>query len=335
MATEKSGKAAGGAARAKALTEEKRREIAMRGVAARRERASLVPITHTGTIKLADFELPCYVTASGERLLSQRALQDALRLVDEEAPPSGQQPGSRVDRFLTSKWAKPLIYKDKSPDRFEPVRCVYEGKKISGYRAEVLADICDAMMEAQAQGLLTTERRKTIAAQCMLLMRGFMRVGIVALVDEATGYQKDREKDALAKILEAFVAKELQPYLKTFPADYYEHLFRLYKLPFPPVGNKSFRPAFFGHITNDVVYSRLAPELLPELKKAASKAERKSKLFQWLSSDIGHPKLREHLASIVSILKLSKTPAEFKANVNMVHPRYGETTSFDFDGPAS
>jgi P63C domain len=160
-------------------------------------------------------------------------------------------------------------------------------------------------------------------------------VGIIALVDEATGYQRDRAKDALAKILEAFVAKELQPYLKTFPSDYYEQIFRLYNLPYPPVGNKSWRPAFIGRLTNEVVYSRLAPDLLPELKKAASKAERKAKLHQWLTQDLGHPKLREHLASVVAILKLSKTPAQFKANVNMVHPRHGDTIQLNFDDPSA
>jgi P63C domain len=84
-----------------------------------------------------------------------------------------------------------------------------------------------------------------------------------------------------------------------------------------------------------VVYNRLAPELLPELKKAASKAKRKSKLHQWLTADLGHPKLREHLSSIVSILKLSKTPEEFKANVNLIHPRVGDTGHLDFGSPSS
>jgi hypothetical protein len=39
------------------------------------------------------------------------------------------------------------------------------------------------------------------------LLRGFARVGIIALVDEATGFQRDRTKDALSKILEAYIAK--------------------------------------------------------------------------------------------------------------------------------
>ena len=197
----------------------------------------------------------------------------------------------------------------------------------------MLADLCDVILAARVAGMLQRQQEH-IAAQAEILVRGFARVGIIALVDEATGYQRDRAKDALAKILEAFVAKELQPYLKTFPADYYEHLFRIYNLPYPPTGNKSWRPSFFGHVTNEVVYSRLAPELLLELKKTASKAEKKAKLHQWLSSDVGHPKLREHLASIVAILKLSQTPEQFRVNVNMIHPAFVGTEQFDLvSGP--
>jgi len=39
-------------------------------------------------------------------------------------------------------------------------------------------------------------------------------VGIIALVDEATGYQRLREELALASILEKFIAKEPQPWTK-------------------------------------------------------------------------------------------------------------------------
>ena len=111
--------------------------------------------------------------------------------------------------------------------------------------------------------------------------------------------------------------------------------FRLYGYPYPPHGNPSWRPQFFGKITNEVVYNRIAPELLPELKKAASKAERRAKLHQWLTGDIGHPKLREHLASIVTLLRLSKNPTEFMELVNRLHPRFGDTLQLDFNSPGA
>jgi hypothetical protein len=36
-----------------------------------------------------------------------------------------------------------------------------------------------------------------IAKQCELLVRAFARVGIVALVDEVTGYQEIRDRETL------------------------------------------------------------------------------------------------------------------------------------------
>jgi hypothetical protein len=100
---------------------------------------------------------------------------------------------------------------------------------------------------------------------------GFARVGIIALVDEATGFQRDRTGDALARILEAFVAKELQPWVKTFPNEYYAQLFRLRGLEYNTASVK--RPQYFGVLTNNIVYDRLAPGVLKELKKVIPKSE--------------------------------------------------------------
>jgi len=199
-----------------------------------------------------------------------------------------------------------------------------------GYPATILADICDAVLAARASGQLTTTSQLSIAAQCEILVRGFARVGIIALVDEVTGYEKDRAKDSLAKILEAFVAKELQAYVKTFPTDFYEQLFRLRGLRFPP-DNPKFRPQYFGMLTNDIVYERLAPGLLEELKRQAAKDERKAHLHRRLTAEVGHPKLREHLASVVTAMKLSRDYPDFIAKLNTLHPRFGTTLPLDLD----
>jgi hypothetical protein len=108
-----------------------------------------------------------------------------------------------------------------------------------------------------------------IADRCELLVRGFTRVGIIALVGEATGYQRDRTWDSLAKILEAFVAKELQPWVKTFPDEYYAQLFRLRGLEYDAASVK--RPQYFGTLTNDIVYKRLAPGVLAKFEKGDPK----------------------------------------------------------------
>lgn len=165
-------------------------------------------------------------------------------------------------------------------------------------------------------------------------MRAFARVGIIALVDEVTGYQKDRTKDALARILEAFIAKELQPWVKTFPGDYYEHMFRLRGLDYTK--DTVQRPQYFGVLTNDVVYSRLAPGILDELKRVIPKNEEgrpKRRYFQKLTNNIGYPKLREHLGAVVAVMRLSKDWTDFMHKLNSLYPRYGDTFEFNYEFP--
>jgi P63C domain len=328
------GRAAGGAARAAKLSPEQRQLISKNANLAKQANANLQRATHGSDerpLRIGDIAIPCYVLEDETRVLSQRGLMAGLGMVKGSTSSGEDQLTVLANGLLASHHIDPEVALAlKKPIAFKPK---HGGRPAYGYPATVLADLCDAMLAARSAGALSGVRQLQIAQQCEILVRGFARVGIIALVDEATGFQKDRAKDALAKILEAFVAKELQPYMAQFPADYYEQLFRLYKLQFPPLGNKSWRPSFFGNITNDVIYDRLAPDLLPELKKAASKAERKSKLHQWLTQEIGIPRLREHLASIVAIQKLSTDPIDFALKVDQVHPRYRETMQLDFANP--
>jgi hypothetical protein len=201
-----------------------------------------------------------------------------------------------------------------------------------GYEATVLADLCDAVLDARKRGKLNYQQEH-IAAQCEILVRGFARVGIVALVDEATGYQRDRARDELAKILEAFVAKEIQKWIKTFDLEFYELICELKGLPLERAKK---RPKYFGRITNNLVYYRLAPGVLEELKKlspADEKGYRKTKLFQGLTPDYGHPKLREHLAGVTTAMKMAKVQGlnwePFIELLDKTHPKYKPMPLFD------
>lgn len=124
-------------------------------------------------------------------------------------------------------------------------------------------------------------------------------------------------------------------WVRTFPDDYYEQLFRLRGLQFPRDTVK--RPQYFGHITNDIVYKRLAPGVLQELKKTtprvAETGRHKHQLHRRLTPDIGHPKLREYMASVVTAMKLSHDYEDFKEKLDRIHPRYGETAALQFFGP--
>lgn len=136
---------------------------------------------------------------------------------------------------------------------------------------------------------------------------------------------RERASDALAKILEAFIAKELQPYIPTFQPDFYAQLFRLRGLAYPQ--DRVQRPQYFGVLTNDIVYKRLAPGVLEELKKVVPRNEAgrpTAKYFQKLTANKGYPKLREHLGAVMAIMKLSGDYHDFIRKLDMIHPRYGQ-----------
>lgn len=324
------GKAAGGAARAASLTPERRKEISALAVKAKKANAFLLKATHGSAekpLRIGDIEIPCYVLEDETRVLSQRGLMAGLGMAKGSTTSGDDQLTVLANTLLSSNLIEPekaLLL--KKPIEFRPK---HGGRAAYGYPATVLADLCESILEARAAGALP-KRLATLAKQCEVLIRGFARVGIIALVDEATGYQKDRARDSLAKILEVWVAKELQPYVRTFPPDFYEEMFRLRGLPYPP-DNPKFRPQYFGVLTNDIIYERLAPGLLEEMKKQASKDEKKAHLHRRLTQEVGHPRLKEHLASVTTAMKLSDSYPDFINKLNRIHPRFGDTYTLDLD----
>ena len=154
--------------------------------------------------------------------------------------------GTRLARYLNQKTLNPFIYQGKSPGHYSPIECYKGTQKINGYEATILADICEAFLEARNNINLST-RQKIIADQCEILIRGFARVGIVALIDEATGYQYERERFELQKILNAYVSDEILKWQLTFTDDFYKEIFRLWNLPFIPKYIKN-KPSFIGKL---------------------------------------------------------------------------------------
>jgi hypothetical protein len=326
------GKAIGGKAAAAKRTPEQRKELAMKMVAARELKAAMPKAKYKGTIQFGDMEMPCAVLEDGMRLISEIGIQNNFGGTGGRSnklrEKMEKESGGTIPLFLASKSLKPFIDEVFADMDLSPIEYVNNGTVMRGYNATILPKVCEVWLRAREAGVLQVSQLPK-AQKAEILMRGLAHIGIVALVDEATGYQDARAKDALAKIFEAFVAKELQPWIKTFPLDYYKELCRLYGVPFPPLKNNQF-PQFFGHITNNAVYSRLAPELLPELKKAANKQEKKAKLHQFLTQDVGHPKLREHLASVVTLLKIAENKEQFLQMLDKIHPKLNHTYPLDF-----
>ena len=319
-----SGKARGGHARAEALTAEQRSEIAQKAARARHDVLKATHGSDEHPLKIGDIEIPCYVLEDGRRVLQQTGVIGALNMSHGGSYSTG---GDRLAKFATQGRLKPYVSNDLIERTADPIKFrTPKGSLAHGYEATVLADLCEAVLAARSAGVLQ-KQQEHIAKQAEILVRGFARIGIIALVDEATGYQADRARDALAKILENFIAKELQAWVQTFPVDYYRELFRLRGLPFPTDTVK--RPQYFGILTNDIVYKRLAPGVLDELKRVTPRDEEtgryKHRFFQRLTSNTGYPKLREHLGAVVAVMKLSKDYDDFRNKLDQLYPKYGDT----------
>ena len=330
MTNELTGRAKGGQARAEKLSPEKRREIAKNAAAAKAALARLPQATHEGVIKIGEAEIPCAVLPNGQRLLTQSGVMRALGRARQAKGREYYDADVNLPAFLTAKNLKPFIPNDLLVTSSQVEFRLKGGIRAFGYPAEVLPKICDVYLNA-ADAKALTHTQQHIAVQAMILMRGLAHVGIIALVDEATGYQKDRARDALAKILENYVAKELQPWVKTFDADYYEQMFRLRGLPYPPE-KISYRPAYFGHLTNDIVYSRLAPGVLSALKDEAKKDAKKGiKLFQHLTAGYGRQELLKHLGMVMGLMKISTDWQDFMQKLNRLTTRYNTSMSLDLE----
>ena len=286
-------------------------------------------IKYEGTLDLGGFTLPCYVLKDGTRVLSGRKMQETLKIVDSNIS------GTKLPQFLSNSVLKPFIFKNKELAHFNPIIC-YKGKQqINGYEATILTDICESVLCARRNGAKLTERQLIVANQCEILLSAFAKVGIIALVDEATGYQHEREHDELQKILKAYISEELLPWQKRFPDIYYKELFRLNGWDYSVKGIKQ-RPSVIGKWTNTLIYEQLPKGVLEELKKKTPVSEKGNKTVryhQYLTPDLGEPNLTAQINQVITIFQLSDNMKQVWSNFNRLKARQqGQLfLPFDFD----
>ncbi|WP_368750305.1 P63C domain-containing protein [Klebsiella aerogenes] len=308
------GRAKGGKARAAAMTPEERKLSAQKAADAKKELA-ILPVAEYGSsdtpLKLGDVEIQCYVLSTGERVLSQRGMASGLGMSTTAT--------ERLLNFVGGDRIKPFLNNDVLPLIETPIKFKHPGGGgvAFGYPATILADICDAVLEARKAGTLQKQQAH-IAERAEILVRGFARVGIVALVDEATGYQKARERDALAKYLEEFIANEMRPWVKTYPVEFFEELCRLRGVEFK---SNLQTPRYFGRLINNITYERMLPSLREALKAEKKKANKTgAKMHQFLSGDSGAALLHKRLISTIDFMRASRNYEEFIGLLDRVYP---------------
>jgi len=298
---------------------------------------SKIKVTHEGEINLGDFIIPCYILEDGTRVLSGMGMQNALKMLDDPDEQS-QSGGTRLSRHLNQQSLQPYLYKNRDSDYYAPLTCYKGNQKINGYEATKLVDICRAFLQARKE-INLGPRQAIIADQCEILVTGFAQLGLIALIDEATGYQYERERDELQRIIDAYVSEELRAWQKTFPDIYYREIFRLRGWDFTPNGVK--RPSVVGKWTNQLVYEQLPDGVLEELKSKTPKTQAgnyKARFFQSLTQDVGEVSLQAQLSSVISLMQISEDWDEFLSHFKKLvsrrkDPMGGGEKKLDFDDP--
>lgn len=282
----------------------------------------LVKSTHNGTLSIGDIALPCFVLEDKCRVISGRGMTAAIGMKGR---------GQGVARIAAHSTLKSFIPNDLAMAIESPIRFLtLAGREAAGYNATILSDLCEAILSARDAGALRTEQEVRYGEFADRLIRAFAKVGIVALVDEATGYQDSRERDELHQLLARYLSEERLAWAKRFPDEFYRQLYRLRNWSWP-CGSK--KTPYVGVLTNKLVYERLPPGVMSSLKERnptePGTGRRRWKHHQFLSEDIGQPDLRDHLLQLVAIMRVSKDWAAFQDNFERAFP--GAQGRLDFD----
>jgi len=308
-------KAKGGRARADKLTPDERKEIASKA-AAIRWGGNLPSATHSGDLIINGRKIACAVLQNGKRLLTQETFLTAIgRAAKAKAGTGSLSLVDGLPPFLVAENLKPFISKELTQSTTPIVFRNVKGGRAFGYDAMLLPMVCEVYVNARDEGKLL-KGQEHIAAACYTLMKGLARVGIIALVDEATGYQEQRAKDELARILEAYVQEEYRRWTRMFPEEFFRQIYRIHGWPYKP-GNAK-RTPFVGHLINKYVYGQLPPGVLEELRRLNPVTEggyRKRKHFQHLTADTGNEHLDRQIMTITTLMRISDSKEDLERNI--------------------
>jgi len=291
--------------------------------------ADLPQATHEGPLRLGGSVIPAAVLKDKRRVLTQSAVMKALGRARQAKGRSYYEGDVNLPAFITAQNLKPFIPKELyvTSSQIEFRRTM--GGKAFGYPAELLPKICGVFIDADDAGKLT-KAQKHIAAKARILLRGLAETGIIALVDEATGYQEDRPKDELQKILAAYISPTLLPWTERFPIEFFKEMFRVYGWPWPyteedypgPQG-----PRYAGKLIKKIIFENLPPGVLEQLDKLNppdGKWQRKSRMGQLLTSEIGHPHVEKLVAVNTTLFRISENRDEFKRHYMKAFPKRGD-----------
>lgn len=255
-------------------------------------------------------EIPCYVLEDGQRVFRLAHLTKTLR-GKEHGKFGNYLAATNIQRYLPERlW--PL--NDKAHDRV-PQGIIYfehEGKLEKGYNSDDFMDVCSAFVTANLRGENLSEAQKEIVNNANRYILACAKVGITALIDEATGYQYIRDRDALQLKLKFFLADQLRDWEKTFPDELWIQFGRLTNWK----GDIKRRPKFWGKYVNEFIYESIDKDLANYLKQNKPLKPSHVRYHQWLKEDTGVKTLIQHIWQVIGMAKTCSTIDELRKLTN-------------------
>lgn len=242
-----------------------------------------------GSLKMpGDLEIPCFVLDDGRRVISRTGATNALT----------EKSSSDLESYLRVDALKNYLPKNIYD---QMINFLIEGvtKTTRGVEAETFLEICKAYVTARDKDDLKTQRQIDIAIKAGNFLSACSKVGLIALIDEATGYQYVREEDALQFKLKLYLEEEMRPWEKTFPDELWMEFGRLTNWK----GPINQRPKYWGKLVIELVYEYLDPDVSEWLKSNAPKPIGNMSYHRWLTSQYGLKRLTEHIWMLIGISK--------------------------------
>lgn len=297
--------------------------------------SDIVKATHQGKFDIGAIEINCANLEDGTRVISKSAIFKAFGRTKR-----GRIKGEirvhnmpELPAFLDANNLQPFINEEFRSVLIPIDYLNLNGKHNTGYKAEILPMMCRIYMDARSANVLT-KQQLPFASQSESVLYSLSQVGIAGLVDEATGYQEIRQRDALQQILDKYLRKEYAAWASCFPIEFYEEMFRLKGWHLDKKTMKM--PQVVGRFTNDIIYNRLAPGVLGELQvknPVLKTGRRKTKHHQWLTEDIGHPALDRHFSGVMALMRANANWEQFKRSLERAYPKLGDQLALRFDAP--
>jgi hypothetical protein len=276
---------------------------------------------YIGEININGVQIKCAVLSNEKRVFFQREVVGAL---------TGNKKGG-LGRYLNAKNLDQYLPEKYKIDNLDEavIKFMSNGKEAHGYEAEDLIDICQMYIQARNDGMLH-DSQKHLAIQADVIVNAFAKTGVIAVIDEATGYQKYRNKDALRVLVEAYVIQEAKKWVKEFPDEFFIELDRIYN---NPTTKPQSRPKYYGKFINKYIYQPIENGIildeLRNLNPVDRNGARRNRFHQFLTEELGIKTLRNRIAKVTALLQISANKRRFESNYQRMESK--QNSLFDID----